>query len=101
MLVKGAPGIHAIPLSKGNNYHQHLPYVRLLLITECPGHANKVVRHLCSIPARSARAAVAQQSSPRELLMHRMKDDAANQHWALASRNSVLAGRMRPDSARE
>ena len=36
-----------------------------------------------------------------EALMHRMKDDAANQHWALASRNSVLAGRMRPDSARE
>ena len=61
MLVKGAPGIHAIPLSKGNNYHQHLPYVRLLLITERPGHANKVVRHLCGIPARSARAAVAPQ----------------------------------------
>ena len=36
-----------------------------------------------------------------EALMHRMKDDAANQHWALASRSSVLAGRMRPDSARE
>ena len=36
-----------------------------------------------------------------EALMHPMKDDAANQHWALASRSSVLAGRMRPDSARE